>query len=116
MGMRVAELTRGYARIEMPVRPEFINFEKMLHGGAVSSLLDQAFGCCLNTLDYIHVAVQLNINFMSTVPVGATLFATGKVIHAGRSLGVAEMSVTDAQGKIIARASGTTLSIGPRNA
>jgi len=114
MGMTVEELTKGYAKIKMPVRPEFLNFENMLHGGVVSSLLDQAFGCSLNTLDYIYVAVQLNINFMSTVPAGETLFAEGKVVHAGRSLGIAEMTVSDSQGKLIARASGTTVSIGPR--
>jgi uncharacterized protein (TIGR00369 family) len=114
LGMTVSELGKGYVKITMPVRPEYLNFENMLHGGVVSSLLDQAFGCCLNTLDYIYLAVQLNVNFMATVPVGETLYAEGKVIHAGRSLGIAEMTVTDARGKLIARASGTTLSIGPR--
>jgi acyl-CoA thioesterase len=114
MGMTVEELSKGYAKIKMTVKPEFLNFENMLHGGVVSSLLDQAFGCCLNTLDYIYVAVQLNINFMSTVPAGETLFAEGKVVHAGRSLGIAEMTVSDSNGKLIARASGTTVSIGPR--
>jgi acyl-CoA thioesterase len=114
MGMTVEELSKGYAKIKMPVRPEFLNFENMLHGGVVSSLLDQAFGCSLNTLDYIYVAVQLNINFMSTAPAGETLYAEGKVVHAGRSLGIAEMTVSDSNGKLIARASGTTVSIGPR--
>ena len=114
MGMTVEELSKGYAKIKMPVKPEFLNFENMLHGGVVNSLLDQAFGCSLNTLDYIYVAVQLNINFMSTAPAGETLYAEGKVVHAGRSLGIAEMTVTDSKGKLIARASGTTMSIGPR--
>jgi acyl-CoA thioesterase len=114
MGMTVEDLSRGYARVKMTVRPEYLNFENIVHGGVVSSLLDQAFGCCLNTLDYIYVAVQLNLNFMSTAPVGEVLFAEGKVVHAGRSLAVAEMTVTDSKGKLIARASGTTVSIGAR--
>lgn len=114
MGMTVEELSKGYAKIKMPVRPEFLNFENMLHGGVISSLLDQAFGCSLNTLDYVYVAVQLNINFMSTAPASETLYAEGKVVHAGRSLGIAEMTVSDSKGKLIARASGTTVSIGPR--
>jgi len=114
MGMTCDELSKGYAKIKMTVRPEFLNFENMLHGGVVSSLLDQAFGCSLNTLNQIYVAVQLNINFMSSAPVGETLIAEGKVLHAGRSLGIAEMTVTDSKGKLIARASGTTVSIGPR--
>ena len=114
MGMTCEELSKGYAKIKMTVKPEFMNFENMLHGGVVSSLLDQAFGCSLNTLDQIYVAIQLNINFMSSAPVGEMLTAEGKVLHAGRSLGIAEMTVSDSKGKLIARASGTTISIGQR--
>ena len=49
MGITVEELAKGYAKIKMPVRPEYLNFENMLHGGVVSSLLDQAFGCFVPT-------------------------------------------------------------------
>ena len=114
MGMTCEELSKGYARIKMTVKPEFMNFENLLHGGVLASLLDQAFGCSLNTLDQIYVAVQLNINFMSSAPAGEALTAEGKVLHAGRTLGIAEMTVTDSKGRLIARATGTTVSIGPR--
>ncbi len=114
MGMTCEELSRGYAKIRMVVKKDFVNWENLIHGGVISSLLDQAFGCSLNTLDYIYVAVQLSINFMSSAPVGETIYAESKVLHAGRSLGVAEMTVTDSKGKAIARATGTTVSLGPR--
>ncbi|MFH1639590.1 MAG: PaaI family thioesterase [Chloroflexota bacterium] len=114
MGMTCEELSRGYAKIRMEVRKDFLNWEDLIHGGVISSLLDQAFGCSLNTLDNIHVAVQLSINFMSSAPVGEVIHAESKVLHAGRSLGVAEMTVTGANGKLIARATGTTVSLGQR--
>ena len=78
------------------------------------SLIDQAFGCCLNTLERIYVAVQLNVNFLHTPKKGETITAEGKVIHAGRSLGVAEMTVCNAEQKVIATATGITLSMGLR--
>ncbi len=114
MGMTCEDLSKGYAKIKITLKREFLNWENLIHGGVISSLLDQAFGCSLNTLDNIHIAVQLSINFLAAAPVGETLYAESKVLHAGKSLGVAEMTVTDSKGKLIARATGTTISLGQR--
>ncbi len=114
MGMKLVELSNGYAKVKLEMKKEFLNWENMIHGGVIASLLDQAFGCSLNTLDYIYVAVQLNINYLTAAPVGETLYAESKVIYAGKKLGVSEMSVFDSKGKMIARATGTTVSLGER--
>jgi acyl-CoA thioesterase len=114
MGMKLVELSKGYAKVKLELKKEFLNWENMIHGGVIASLLDQAFGCSLNTLDYIYVAVQLNINYLTAAPVGETLYAESKVIYAGKKLGVSEMSVVDSKGKKIARATGTTVSLGER--
>ncbi len=114
MGMKLVELSKGYARVKMELRKEFLNWENLIHGGVIASLLDQAFGCSLNTLDNIYVAVQLNINYFSAPSVGETLFADSKVQYAGKRLGVSEMTVVDSKGKTIARAMGTTVSLGER--
>ena len=114
MGMKLVELSKGYAKVQMELKKDFLNWENMIHGGVIASVLDQAFGCSLNTLDYIYVAVQLNINYLSAAPVGETLFAESKVIYSGKKLGVSEMTVSDSKGKTLARATGTTVSLGER--
>ena len=114
MGMKLVELSKGYARVKLELKKEFLNWENLIHGGVIASLLDQAFGCSLNTLENIYVAVQLNINYLAAAPVGETLHAESKVIYAGKKLGVSEMTVVDSKGKTIARATGTTVSLGPR--
>ena len=114
MGMKLVELSKGYAKVKLELKKEFLNWENMIHGGVIASLLDQAFGCSLNTLDNIYVAVQLNINYLAAAPVGETLYAESKVIYAGKKLGVSEMAVVDSKGKTIARATGTTVSLGER--
>jgi acyl-CoA thioesterase len=114
MGMKLVELSKGYAKVKLELKKEFLNWENLIHGGVIASLLDQAFGCSLNTLEHIYVAVQLNINYLATAPAGETLFAESKVIYAGKKLGVSEMTVIDPKGKTIARATGTTVSLGPR--
>jgi phenylacetic acid degradation protein PaaD len=114
MGMKLVELSKGYAKVKLEMKKDFINWENLIHGGVIASVLDQAFGCSLNTLDYIYVAVQLNINYLAAAPLGETLYAESKVIYAGKKLGVSEMTVADSKGKTIARATGTTVSLGER--
>lgn len=114
LGMKIVELTRGYAKVKLELKREFLTWDNLVQGGVIASLIDQAFGYALNTLDNIYVAVQLNINFMSAAPVGETIFAESRVLQAGKSLGISEMIVTDSTGKTIARATGTTVSMGPR--
>ena len=114
LGMRLTELEPGYARVSLTLKPEFLNWDGRIQGGVLASLIDQAFGSALNSLDRIYVAVQLSLNFISAAEVGQTLYAEGKVTHAGKSLGVAEIVVSDTGGKVVARATGTALSLGVR--
>jgi acyl-CoA thioesterase len=113
-GMKLVDLSPGYARVMLKLREEFLNWENMIQGGVIASLLDQAFGCACNTLDYIHVAVQMNIHFLTAAPVGETVYGESRVLHAGKRVGASEMTVIDSNGKTIARATGTTVSLGVR--
>ena len=113
LGMKLVELTTGYAKVELKLKDEFRNWDGRIQGGVIVSLLDQAFGAALNTLDRVYVAVQLNVNFLTT-PEGDTIYAESTVLHRGKSLGVSEMVVTDSGGRLIARGLGTTIAIGDR--
>ena len=113
LGMKLVELTAGYAKVELKLKDEFRNWDGRIQGGVIVSLLDQAFGAALNTLDRVYVAVQLNVNFL-TAPGGDTIYAESTVLHRGKSLGVSEMVVTDSGGKTVARGLGTTIATGDR--
>ena len=113
LGMKLVDLTTGYAKVELTLRDDLKNWDDRVHGGVIVSLLDQAFGAALNTLDRIYVAVQLNVNFVAP-PTGDTLYAESTVLHRGKSLGVSEMVVTDSSGRLVARGLGTTIAIGDR--
>jgi len=113
-GMKLVELSQGYAKVKLELKKEFLNWENMIQGGVIATLLDQAFGSACNTLQDIHVAVQMNIHFLAAAPVGETIYAESRVLHAGKRVGASEMTVLDSRGKTIARATGTTVSLGPR--
>ena len=111
LGMKVVELAEGRVVIEMPLREEYLNWAGITHGGAIMSLADHAFGCALNTGDLAYVAVQFNTSFVAAPRVGEVLQAEGRVLHAGRKIGMVQITVKDSSGRLIATASGTSVAV-----
>ena len=115
LGMKLKELSLGYAKVELKLKRDFLNWDNTIHGGVIATLLDQAFGCASNTLENVYIAVQMNIHFLAAAPVGETIYAESRVLHAGKRVGTSEMTVIDSKGKTIARATGTTVSMEARS-
>ncbi len=109
--MRLMELTPGYAKVTMKVIPEFLNFNGLVFGGIVTALADQAFAYASNSLAHPSFASQINIYFIAGAEVGDELTAECRVIKSGRRVGISEMTVTDQTGKLIAKATGTTIPV-----
>jgi acyl-CoA thioesterase len=107
--MRLVELTPGFAKVKMKLGPEHLNFNGMVFGGVVMAIADQAFAYATNSLVSPSIATQFNIHLISGAAVGDELTAECRVIKSGRRIGVSEMTVTNQDGKLIARATGTTV-------
>ena len=107
--MRLVELSPGYSKVVMKLTPEYMNFNGMVFGGIVMAVADQAFAYGINSLASPSVATQFNIHLIAGAKVGDELIAECRVIRSGRRIGVSEMTVTNQDGKLIARATGTTV-------
>jgi acyl-CoA thioesterase len=110
--MKLVELKPGYSKITMKVLPEHLNFNGMVFGGVVMAIADQAFAYATNSLVMPSIATQFNIHLISGASVGNELTAEGRVLKSGRRIGVTEMTVTNQTGKLIAKATGTTVVTG----
>lgn len=109
LNMKLAELTPGYARITMTVLPEHVNFNGLVFGGIVMCLADQAFAYGMNSLVTPSIATHFTIQLIAGAKVGDVLTAECRPLKSGRRVGFAEMTVTDQEGKLIAKATGTTV-------
>ena len=109
LGFHLLELSEGYARVSVTLRPEHTNFLGMTDGGLVMSLADYAFACSCNTFGQVRVAAQFSTNFVSAPAMNSDLLAEGRTIHAGKTMALTEISVTDASGRLIAKATGTAI-------
>jgi len=77
----ILEISEGYSRVSLVMRPEFQNFHGIVFGGIIMSLADQAFGSASNSMAYPSVASNLNVYFIASAKVGDTLTAEGRVIN-----------------------------------
>ena len=111
LGMELVELTAGYAKVRMLLRPEHLNFNGFVFGGIIISLADQAFAYGSNSMSLPSVATQFNTHFLAAPSPGDELIAECRVIKNGRKMGLSEITVTDGKGKVIAKATGTTIPI-----
>lgn len=111
LDMRLLELSPGYARVAMKMRPEYQNSAGIVFGGIVMSLADQAFAYASNSLVYPSLASQFNIHFIAGSRVGDNLNAECRVVKSGRRVGISEVTVTNQEGKLVARATGTTIPV-----
>jgi len=93
LGIEVLEVEPGYARVSMQFRPDMQNIFGMLHGGAVFSLLDEAFQLACNARGEVAVAQQVSTYFLAPASPGANLVAEAKEVNATRKTALYEVVV-----------------------
>ena len=70
-------------------------------GGAIFTLADYTFGVAANSGNEHAVSLSGTINFIRSTK-GPILYAEAKCIKNGRTIAFYEVSITDAQGNVIA--------------
>jgi acyl-CoA thioesterase len=107
--IQVLALSPGYAKISLKMRPEYINFNGVVFGSIMMAAADYAFGLAINSMLMPSLATQFNIHLLAPAAAADELLAEAKVLKCGRKVGITEMTVTNQNGKLIARATGTTI-------
>jgi acyl-CoA thioesterase len=93
LGIEVLEIRPGYARVAMRYTPQMQNIFGMLHGGAVFSLLDEAFQLACNACGEVAVAQQVNTYFLAAASPGTRLIAEAKELNATRKTALYDVCV-----------------------
>lgn len=109
LGIQLAELSAGYAKVSMKLTEDYQNFHGLTFGGIIMALADQAFGYASNSVAYPSVASQFSTSFIAGARAGDELTAECKVIKSGKRAGFSEVTITNQEGRLIARASGVTI-------
>jgi uncharacterized protein (TIGR00369 family) len=106
IGSSIVAARDGEVEIAMEARPHHLNLQGLVHGGVIAMLLDSAAGMSVRTRvrdGRRHVTAQLNVNYLNPAQPGR-LVARGTAMRVGVSIAYAEAEVTDARGRVVARA------------
>ncbi len=111
IGFRLIAIEGGEASVELNSGPQHYNPMGTVHGGVLCDIADAAMGMAFaSTLDadQSFTTLELKINFLRPVW-ESNLLAKARVISRGKTVGLVECDVIDANGRLMARASSTCL-------
>ncbi len=113
IGLRVISVQPGESHLELDAGPQHFNPMGTLHGGVLCDLADLAMGAAYaSTLGSgeTFTTLELKINFLRPVW-KERLFAKGKIVNRGGTIGMVECDITDSQGRLVAKATSTCMTL-----
>lgn len=113
LGLEFVAVEPDFAAVEMAALPAHGNPMGTLAGGILTALADLSMGGAYAeglAEGESFTTIELKINFLKPVWQGR-LRAEGRVVKRGRTVGLVECDVRNAQGQLVARASSTCLTL-----
>jgi len=103
LNMELVALEQGYSKVEMTYDPAAMNnIYARAHGGAIFALIDEAFETASQTRGTIAVALNVNVNYVSSPQGGARLRAEAREVSRTKKTATYDIKVTDQDGGVIA--------------
>ena len=101
-------IRKGEAEVVFDAGPHLHHAGDAVHGANYFKALDDAAFFAVNSLveDVFVLTVTFNIQMLRPIGIGR-MTATGRVVNAGRTVWVADATLVDDQGRLLARGSGT---------
>jgi uncharacterized protein (TIGR00369 family) len=113
LGLELGEVVLGEATIHLAVRDELKQFQGVVHGGAVASLIDTASAFAVLTQIEVHERVtttDLTIHYLRPISEGR-MSATARIVRGGRRLFVLSVEVRNDRDVLLATAVTTYIKI-----
>ena len=102
LGLKLKKVDKGYSLVEMTIREEMKNILGSTHGGAIFSLIDEAFETASNSHGTIAVALNMNVTFIAPPSPGAVLRAEAKETNLTPRTATYLINVTEGETRLIA--------------
>ena len=102
VGISIAEVRTGYARLSLTITPEMLNGFGICHGGFIFTLADTAFACACNSRNDVNLAQKCTIEYKRPGRPGDRLTASAEHLYQDGRYGHYQVRITDQDDNIIA--------------
>jgi len=106
LGIEVEEVSNGYARCSITIKPEYLNAVERAHGAIIYAVMDQAFAVASNSTGNVAVSLSVTVNYISAALDGEKIFAEAVPVSAGKKVSFWKLEVRGSEDKIIASGEG----------
>lgn len=110
LGIETVDRRRGFARLRLPVRDELLNGHGTVHGGVLASLVDNAIGAAIATLEADRIVglatTDLNISYLNAAK-GEAITAEATILESGNTISFGEAELLDDAGDLVAKGRAT---------
>lgn len=108
----IKELSYGRVVVKTRVSDQSLNRHGHAHGGFLFTLADEISGMTVRTTGHKSVTMQASINYLRPGLAGSHLTITGQITHDGKTSKVIDTSITNTDGKLVAKGTFTMAVIG----
>lgn len=97
----------GSITAEFDVRPDQCNHAQIMHGGIITTILDEIMGMTLITLkiEHLYVTINLHVDFLFGAKAGEKVIAVSEVFRVGKKIANVEAKLYNEAGKLLAKGS-----------
>lgn len=98
---------KGSLTAEFVVREDQLNHANVLHGGVITTMLDEIMGMTLITeeISNLYVTINLSVDFLYGAKLGEKVKVISEVIRVGKKVANIEGKMYNEEGKLLAKAS-----------
>ncbi len=119
IGGQVEEWGEGYVRMSLVLERHHTNPNGVMHGGVITTLMDEALGGAIASLRGIevmyaapHATVEMNASFLSGARPGDKIVVEGRVLRLGKRVAFGEAEAHRADGSADPRPDGELIAKG----
>lgn len=100
------EAKKGSITAEFEVRKDQLNHANVLHGGIITTMLDEIMGMTLITeeISNLYVTINLNVDFLYGAKLGEKVRVVSQIIRVGKKVANIEGKMFNTEGKLLAKA------------
>ena len=113
VGFELDEVEEGRVVFALEPGEHHYNPIGSVHGGVYATVLDSATGCAVHSVlaaGVGYTSLDLNVKFLRGMTTGTgRVTCEGRVVQRGRRTALADASLTDSQGRLLATATSTCL-------